>query len=268
MNSQVDIVVIGDSKLGYEAIKLLAAEQITLKFAFISREFKKSTTKDFLNVEYIKNEVIFTDYKNRLFGCYLQNGDIIFCTHLIIATGLSYEPLIVNSKEPPNVYNKVEELPKRSKDLPAVVIGQKNSDIKFALEVAKKFKHVYFCTEQFSIAGATQANLKKLKEVSNLVILPNTSIIKFNTSEGLLKSVDLSNYSTITCSAIFVKTASSPETGFVAKKLIQKNDLGYLETDLKAESTLVPKCYAIGNCCAKSNKKMFAAMIENVKKDF
>lgn len=268
MNHQVDIIVIGDSKSGNETIKALASYKPTLKIAFISERFKSTTTHDFLNVEYMKGEVTFTDYKNRLFGCYLKNGDRVYGTHLIIATGLKYKPLVVGTKKVPNVFNNVEELPKHSKDLPAIVLGQTNVDAKFALAVAKKFRHVYLCTEQLGIKDITPANQRKLNETKNLVMLPNTSITKVCLSEGALKSVELSNYSVLTCSAVFVKTDSTPETTFVSNKLIVKTETGHLETNNRAESMLVPKCFAVGNCCKKYTKKIQQQMIDYIKADF
>ena len=73
MNYQVDIIIIGDSKSGQEILDKLASTKPTIKFAFISQAFKSTTTHDYLNVEYFRNEVVFTDYKNRLFVCYLKN---------------------------------------------------------------------------------------------------------------------------------------------------------------------------------------------------
>ena len=67
MNLQVDIIVIGDSLSGHTVVNKLASANPMIKMVFISREFKSTTTHDFLNVEYIKEEVVFTDYKNRLF---------------------------------------------------------------------------------------------------------------------------------------------------------------------------------------------------------
>lgn len=268
MNRQVDIIIIGDSKCGNETVKALASYKPTLKIAFISRDFKSATTHDFLNVEYIKEEVIFTDYKNRLFGCYLKNGDRLYCTHLIIATGLKYKPFMVGTKKVPNVFNNVEELPKHSKDLPAIVIGQTNTDAKFALAVAKKFRHVYLCTESLELKDLTPANSRKLAEAKNLIALPNTSVTKVFLAEGALKSVELSNYSVLTCSAIFIKTETTPETSFVSNKLVNKTESGHIETDNKAESTLVPKCFAVGNCCKKYTKKIQQQMIDSIKADF
>lgn len=268
MNYQVDVVVVGDSKNGNEVVKKVASVNPTIKVAFISREFKSTTTHDFLNVEYVKEEVTFTDYKNRLFGCYLKNGDRIYCTHLVVASGLAYQPLLLNNKQIPCVYNNTEDIPKIAKSQPAIVIGNDNSDVKFALAIAKKYKQVYFCTKDLTLKNVTAANVKKLAEVENLAVLPNTSIIDVVTENDSLRKVELDSYSVINCSAIYVKTESIPDTKFVSDKLIQKDEQDYLITDIKAESLLVPKCFAIGNCAKKSTKKMHQLMVESILKDF
>ena len=145
---------------------------------------------------------------------------------------------------------------------------QDKTDIKFALDVAKKFKHVFLCTETFRIPNVSTSNLEKLKEAQNIVMLPNTTINKIILEENQLKAVELSSYSTVTCSAIFVKTKSTPEIDFIPNSLIQRTDTSLLVTDTSSESLLVPKFYATGNCASKSTKQMFINMINNIKKDF
>ena len=267
MNCQVDIVIIGDSQSGHEAVKKLAASRPTIKIAFISREFKRTTTHDYLNVEYIKDEIIFTDYKNRLFGCYLKSGDRIYCTHLILASGLVYKPLVINNKQVPCVFNTTDAIPKFAKNQQAVVLGQQDADVKLAIAIAKKYKYVYFCTESLT-PNITDKNIQKLINIENLVILPNATINRVVTSNDILTSVELDNYSTLTCSAIFVKTESSPETNFVSDRLISKDEKGFLKTTNTAQSLLVPKCYAVGNCASKSTQKMRDAMVEDILNDF
>ena len=169
MNQQFDIIIVGDSKHGNETVKYLATVNTKLKIAFISREFKSSTTHDFLNVEYIKDEVVFTDYRNRLFGCYLKAGDRMYCTHLVIATGLKYAPLILNGEPVPNVFNTAENIDKAAKNQQAIVLGKNDADVKFATAVAKKYKYVYFCTESLSTPIAS-ANLEKLSKIKSLPV--------------------------------------------------------------------------------------------------
>lgn len=268
MNSQVDIVVIGDSCDGREAVKKIASTRPSIKMAFISREFKSVTTHDYLNVEYIKEEVVFTDYKNRLFGVYLKNGDRIFCTHLIIASGLAYKPFMIGNKQIPNVFNNTDDIPKVAKMQPAIVLGNDNTAAKLALAVSKKYKQVYLCTKSITLENTTAANSTKLAEASNIVMLPNTSIIKASCTDGVLTSVELDNYSSVTCSAIFVKTESKPETAFVSDKLFSKDETGLIKVSNNAQSLLVPKCYAIGTCAIKTTKKMKTAMIEEILATF
>lgn len=267
MNCQVDIIIIGDSKDGHETVKKIASANPTIKMVFVSREFKKSTTHDYLNVEYIRDEVTFIDYKNRLFGCYLKNGDRIYGTHLIIASGLSYAPLMLNNKRIPCVFNNTDDIPKTAKNQQAIVLGQNDTDVKFAIAVAKKFKYVYFCMESLT-PNITDKNIQKLINIENLVVLPNTAIVKFTIADNILSSVELNNYSTLTCSAIFVKTKTTPETSFISNKLVSKDEAGYIKTTNISQSLMVPKCFAIGNCTSKSTKKMRDLMIESILNDF
>jgi thioredoxin reductase len=267
MNCQVDIIIIGDSKEGHEAVKKIASAKPTIKIVFVSREFKKSTTHDYLNVEYIKEEVTFLDYRNRLFSCYLKNGDRIYGTHLIVASGLNYTPLMLNNKRIPCVFNNTEDIPKVAKNQQAIVLGKNDADIKFAIAVAKKFKYVYFCMESLT-PNITDKNIQKLINIENIVVLPNTAIAKFTIADNALSSVELNNYSTLTCSAIFVKTKATPDTTFVSNKLVSKDEAGYIKTTNSSQSLLVPKCFAIGSCTCKSTKKMRDLMIENILTDF
>lgn len=268
MNYQVDIIIVGDSKAGHELLDKIASNRPKIKLAFISQTFKSTTTHDYLNVEYFKDEVVLVDYKNRLFGCYLKNGTRIYATHLVIAAGLNYEPLILNGKPAVGVYNTVDDLPKAAKNQPAVVICNKNADVKFALDVAKKYKQVYLCTKDITIEGLTEANSKKLANTENLAVLQNTSLLKTLTKDGILQKVEFTNYASINCSAIFVKTDAKPAVDFIPKNIIEKTEQGYLITNNKTESTLVPKCFAIGNCAQKYTKAMEQAVVETILSDF
>ena len=266
MNRQFDVIIIGDSKAGNDAIKNIAGANRNIKVAFISREFKSSTTRDFLNVEYIKDEVSYIDYNRGLFGCYLNSGLRHYCTHLIIATGLSYAPFKAGNKTVPGVLNTSNEIPKASKQQVAVVVGSNEADIKLALAVAKKYKYVYLCAN--TIEMAVNENIdKKLNSAENLLIIKNASIAKTTFEDEALVSVTLDNYAKITCNTIFAITEATPETEFISEKLMGREN-GYLKTTDSAQSLLVPKCFAIGSCACKSTNKMQAAMVEAVLNDF
>lgn len=272
MNYQYDLIIIGDSKEGNQLVKSIAAANLNIKIAFISREFKATTTPDFLNVEYIKDEVVVTDYKNRLFGCYLKSGNRLFTTHIIFAVGQKYAPFTVNNKRISNVFNTTTDISKEAKKLPAIVLVHNEADVNMAFDVAKKYKYAYLCLDEF--AGKCYEAINKkllLKQSSNIVVLPNTHIKNVSNYDETLLNVELDNYSTVLSAAIYVKTAVSPDTACIITRngLIKTNEAGYLETDSKLESTLVPKCFAVGSCCAqKCTKKMIGSLIEAILADF
>ena len=268
MNFRVDIMIVGDSKSGHEILDKLASTKPNVKIAFISQSFKSTTTHDYVNVKYFKNEVEYISYRHRLFCCYLKNGDNLFSTHLVIASGLNYEPFIVNNESVPCVLNTLDDVPKIAKDQPALVVYNQESDAKFAIEVAKKYKQVYLCTKEFDIAKSIPAaTAKKLAKIENLAILPNTSINKVILDNGEPKKVELDNYSEINCSAIYVKTASKPAIEFIPKKILNRED-GYPVVTENCESTLVPGCFVAGNCLNKYTKAMEQNLIESILKDF
>ena len=185
---------------------------------------------------------------------------------MIIATGLSYAPFKIGNKVIPGVFNTINEIPKASKQQVAVVVGNQEAEVKLALAVAKKYKYVYLCSNAMELA-VSKATLKKLAEASNLLTIQNASPTKATFEENTLTSIALDNYSKITCNAVFAITAYTPETEFISEKFISKEN-GYLQTDGNAQSFLVPKCFAIGNCACKSTKKIQAAMVEAVLNDF
>ena len=266
MNRQFDVIIIGDSKAGNTAVKSIAGANRNIKVAVISREFKRSTTRDFLNAEYIKDEVSYVDYNRGLFGCYLKSGLRYYCTHLIIATGLSYAPFKVGNKIIPGVFNTISEIPKAAKQQVAVVVGNRIADTKLALAAAKKYKYVYLCTDAMNIV-VNESIDKKLNNAENLLIIKNASIAKATFDEEDLVSVTLDNYTKITCNAIFAITEATPETEFISEKFFNKEN-GYLKTTSMAQSLVVPKLFAIGNCACKSTKKMQASMVEVILNDF
>jgi thioredoxin reductase len=218
MNFRVDVIVVGDSKSGHEILDKIAPNK-NIQVAFISQAFKSTTTHDYINVKYFRDEVVYISYRQRLFCCYMKNGDHIYSTHIVIASGLAYEPLMINNEPIPCVFNNAEEALKNTKDQPALVIGEQDSDVKLALEVAKRYKQVYLCTKALDIAkNIPAATAKKLAKVENIAVLPNTSISKVIVKEGALHKVELDNYAMVNCSAIYAKTNANPAVEFIPKR--------------------------------------------------
>ena len=268
MNFRVDVIVVGDSKSGHEILDKIASAKPAIKIAFISQAFKSTTMHDYANVKYFKNRVEYISYRHRLFCCYLKDGTHVYSTYLVVASGLEYEPLLVNNEQVPCVFNTIDEIPKTAKDQPALVICSQDSEAKFALELAKKYKQVYLCTAKLDLTECTTtATAKKLAKIENLAVLPNTSISKVISDKGILQKVELDNYSEINCAAIYVKTATTPAIEFIPKKIIaRENDYPIVKEN--CESTLVPGCFIAGNCLKKYTKAMEQKLIDTILKDF
>lgn len=268
MNFRVDIMVVGDSKSGHDILDKLASSKAAPKVAFISQAFKSTTTHDYANVKYFRDEVMYVSYRHRLFCCYMKNGNNVFSTHLVIASGLDYAPLLINNEQVPCVFNNIDDVPKSAKDSPALVICDQDSDAKFALEVAKKYKQVYLCTSVADLTKSISATtIKKLDKTENLAVLPNTSIQKVISDNDVLQKVELDNYSEVNCSAIYIKTVAKPAITFVPEKIFARED-GYPVVSENCESTLVPGCFAAGNCLKKYTKAMEQKLVDTILKDF
>ena len=186
MNFRVDIIIVGDSKSGHDILDKVATGRATRKVAFISKTFKSNTTHDYVNVTYFNDEVVYLSYRHSLFCCYTKNGDHIYGTHLVMAPGLNYEPFIVNNEPVPCVFNSVDDVAKSAKDQPALVICKSEADVKLAIDVAKKYKQVYACTDAVSLhENVSAATARKLAKVENLVILTNTNIKSVTETESM-----------------------------------------------------------------------------------
>ena len=199
-------------------------------------------------MEYIKDEVVYTDYNRGLFGCYLKSGIRNYCTHLIIATGLSYAPFKVGNKIVPGVFNTDNEIPKAAKQQVAIVVGNRVADLKLALAVAKKYKYVYLCTESIDIV-VNESLDKKLSSTENLLILRNSSIAKTTFEDNILTGITLDNYTKLTCNSIFAITEAMPETEFIPENIISKEN-GYLKTT-NAEAEIIG--FVEGYAASKTN---------------
>lgn len=270
MNFRFDVIVIGDSKSGHNIIDKLATSRQNIKIAFISKAFKSTTSHDYLNVKYFRDEVEYLNYRYRLFSCHMKNGDCIFSTHVVIASGLDYKPLMVNNKPVQMAFNSTDDIPNTVNDQTSLVIYNQDSDVKLAIEAAKKYKHVYLCTKELELAKhISQAAAKKLAKSENITILPNTSIKNIICDESsALNKVEFDNYSEIMCSAILVKTDSKPAVNYIPRKIICREEDNYLVVNDNCESTLVPKCFAAGSCLKKYTKAMEQKLIESILKDF
>lgn len=268
MNFRFDVIIVGDSSSGHAILDKLATSKSPIKVAFISKSFKSTTTHDYNNVTYFREEVAYVSYRHRLFCCFTKNGNSIFSTHLIIASGLAYEPFVLNTKQLPYVRNSVDDVTEIAKDQSALIVYNQASDVKFALDIAKKHKQVYLCTKEFDISKSiSAAMLKKLNTAENIVVLSNAAINEVVCENSVVQKVTLDNYTDVDCSAIYAKTATKPALDFIPEKmLVREND--YPVVTEYCESTLMPKCFVVGSCLKKYTKTMEQNMIDIILKDF
>lgn len=268
MNFRVDVIIVGDSKAGHEILNKIASYKPAINVAFISKAFKSTTTHDYINVKYFKDEVEYVSYRHRLFCCFMKNGDNIFSTHLVVASGLDHESLVINDEHVPCVFSNADDIPKIAKEQPALVICNQEADAKLALEVAKKYKQVYVCTKGLDLAeSVSKTTAAKLEGAANLVVLPNTNIKKVIVDKGILQKVELDSYSEVSCSAIYTKTAAKPAITFIPRKILAREGEYPVVTE-NCESTLVPECFAAGNCLKKYTKAMEQKLVESILQDF
>lgn len=268
MNFRVDVMVVGDSKSGHDILDKIATANRNIKIAFISKAFKSTTSHDYLNVKYFRDSVEHVSYKHRLFCCYMKSGDNIFSTHLVMAPGLDYEPLIVNNEQISCVYHNVDDAPSTAKYQTAVVVCNQESDVKFAIDVSKKYKQACICSKDINLVeNLSAATAKKLTKAENISVLPNVSIKNVISNNDEIKKVELDNYSEVDCSAIYAKTPAKPAIEFIPNKIISRED-GYPVVKDNCESDLVPGCFVAGSCIKKYTKPMEQKLIESILKDF
>lgn len=268
MNFRVDVIIVGDSKSGHDILDKLAKSNPNINVAFISQAFKSTTAHDYANVKYFKDEVKYVSYRHRLFCCYMNNGDNIFGTHLVVASGLKHEPLVINNKQVPCVFNNIDDVSNLAKDQAALVVCNQESDAKLAVEVAKKYKHAYICTKELNLTESlSAATAKKLNKAENITVLHNASIKNTISDSGVLQMVELDNYSEIACSAIYLKNDSAPAIDFIPRKIISRDGAYPIVRD-NCESYLVPGCFVVGTCLKKYTKAMEQKIVESILRDF
>lgn len=264
MNFRVDVMIVGDSKSGHDILDKIAVGSKKIKIAFISQAFKSTTTHDYLNVQYFRDRVEHVSYKHRLFCCYLKNGDNIFSTHLILAPGLVYEPFMINGKQINEVLNSSDDVTNNAKDSAALVVCNQESDVKFAIDVAKKYKQTCVCAKDINLVESLPASTaKKLAKAENIKVFPNASIKSVISNNNEIQKVELDDYSEISCSAIYAKTAATPAIDFIPRKIVARVE-NYPDVKDNCESLLVPNCFVIGSCLKKYTKPMEQRVVEAV----
>ena len=140
MNQLYDVVVIGASEEGISFCEQLLKKTVGVKVALVSRTFNKPINIEGLTK--ITGEVIFSAYNCGMIGLTLADRSQVFGVSIVIAVGT--KPVRSALKNPNIKYNLADL--KASKSAPAVVVGNDNLAVSYALTMSKKFKYVYLCS--------------------------------------------------------------------------------------------------------------------------
>lgn len=211
-----------------------------------------SAIKELKNIEVFTAPFELLDYRNRLFGCYLEGGIRLFSTTILVAMGTKNIPLLCKNKQVPNAYYDSKSLPKNHKESQAVILGSSQKCLRLALDLSKKFRYLYLCTETFDLQG-TDKQKARLEACKNVVVLPGAKLLSVTTKNGTLQSIELDTYSTITCSAVYADTPTIPATRGIPVKFFNLSPDKFLITTPSGESTIIPSLFATGSCCAENN---------------
>jgi thioredoxin reductase len=251
MEAIYDVIIIGATPEGIELAKKLSVTN--KKIIIISSKFY--TTIDCENVSQLEAEVVFLSYIRGLIGANViqeNSKGIIYGTNLVLATGT--KP-IKTSLRNSNIRYKALDIPGKHKSEPAVIYGNNEEAASYALDLAKRFCYVYFCTKDFEL-NCSKRLQKKINETANIVHLPGCNIMSCkNDKDGKLAEVTLDTYATITTSALVCALGRTPDIPTFARKFIGVAEDGFVEIKDFNESKLVPGVYAVGDLCRTKAKK-------------
>ena len=258
MNQLYDVIIIGASEEGISFCDQLLKKTTGLKVALVSRNFNRPV--DFEGVTKVTGEVIFSSYNRGMIGLTLANRTQLFGVNVVVAVGT--KP-IKSSLKNNNIRYNLAGL-KASKSTPAVVVGNDNLAVNYALTLSKKFKYVYLCSNTVELQCDSKY-LKKLENIANIVHLPNCNIIGCkNDKDGNLTEVQLDTYSSIRCTALVMSLGRAPDNSGLSKRMIETDEKGYIITKGFNTTTIVPRIYAIGTCTRSSTKNRLGPVVNHL----
>jgi thioredoxin reductase len=258
MNQLYDVIIVGASEEGINFCDLLLKNTVGLKVALVSRNFNRPA--DFEGITKVNKEVVFSSYNRGLIGLTFSDRTQIFGINVVVAVGT--KPIKSNLKNPNIRYNLTDV--KAAKNSPAVVVGNNNLAVTYALSMAKKFKYVYLCSSTVELE-CDNKYIKKLENVANIVHLPNCNVIGCkNDKDGNLVEVLLDTYSSIRCSTLVMSLGRTPDSPGLSKRMVETDSNGYIVTKEFNATTVVPKIYAIGTCTKSSTKNRLLPVVNHL----
>lgn len=258
-----DVIIIGATPEGIELAKKPSVTN--KKVILISSKFYTEVNLD--NVSLLEAEVVFLSYTRGLIGAnVLQENSkgIIYGTNIVLATGT--KPIKAPLKNV-NIRYKAIDIPGKHKAEPAVVYGNNEEAALYALDLAKRFCYVYFCTKDFEL-NCSKRLQKKINETANIVHLPGCNIMSCkNDKDGKLAEVTLDTYATITTTALVFASGRTPDMPNFAHRFIDTDEDGFADIKEFNESKLVPGIYAIGSLCRSRAKRDITKLATHLSKE-
>ena len=253
-NKLYDVVVLGASNEGIALCEYIKAKAPEKQVALVSRHFNFVKPHNKLaNTELIQGDSVYSGYMKGMVILTLRNKDIVCGKNLVIATGAT--PIKAPTLKNNNICYNPRDLKLTSKLKPAVVYGNNAAAVTYSLAMAKKFKYIYLCSNDFDLKCDARL-ARKLDNTANVVHLPNCRITACkNNKEGNLCEVALDTYSTINCSALVMALGRTPDVNGIDMKMIELDKDSYIKVNTNHQTTKVPNIYAIGECTKHNTKR-------------
>ena len=253
-NELFDVVVLGASNEGIALCEYIKSKAPDKKVALVSRHFNfvKSTNK-LADTVLITGDSAFSSFMKGMVILTLKNRELVCGKNLVIATGAT--PVKTATLKNNNICYNPRDLKVTSKLKPAVVYGSNAAAVSYSLALAKKFKYIYLCSNDFTL-NCDARLARKLNNTANIVHLPNCRITGCkNNKEGNLVEIALDTYSTINCSALVMSLGRIPDVNGIDLKMVELDKDNYIKVNSSHQTTKVPNIYAIGECTKHNTKR-------------
>jgi len=236
-NHIYDIIIVGASKAGMKYLE----ENNTKDIGIISKNWPEDL-KEFNGVDYFPGIVEYASFYRGLITLELNQGRLLLCTHLVIAT--ETQPM-KNHILTGFYYKYLHDEVKKSDVI--IVAGHSDKAAQLAVDIAKKCKRVYFIDPNVKTQYEPGIRLK-IANKKNLQYLANSTVKNVKMVDEQYK-VTLDNFDEIVCDDIYWLDDNMPDCFPTVKGFLEKDEQGYILVNKENQTTIIPTVYAIGGCC-------------------
>lgn len=147
------------------------------------------------------------------------------------------------------------------KDKTIAIVGTGNSALSEALYLANIAAHIYLINRRDGFRGEEML-VQKVKDNEKIEIIYNANIIKMNSSDNKLSSIELDNGTTLDVAGVFIYIGYRPATEFVDKKILDEEGYIIVNDDLE---TPIKNVYAIGDIIKKDTYQLVTAAADGAR---